>query len=97
MSLTITLDPQGRLKLPGEMNAAGLYSVIVAPQTGGGVLLVTREGERNLPLPIRVISRRVPIEKGETIRLPPELIGKLGGQLRVRIINPGMWLVEQSH
>ena len=73
LPLKAQIDDQGRLPLPRSMEAQGLYSVIVAPRSGGGVWLVTKEGERELPLPIRVISRRVSVDKDGAIRVPAEM------------------------
>lgn len=90
--LKSAIDAQGRMPLPAAMGAAGLYSVIVAPRSGGGVWLVTKEGERELPLPIRVISRRVAVDKDGAIRVPAEMNAWKGKGVSIRPEKPGMWI-----
>gem|GEM_PF-2978040 len=95
ISLQSQVDQQGRLPLPGTMDARGLYSVIVAPRSGGGVWIVTKAGERDLPLPIRVISRRVAVDKDGAIRLPDEMNSWKGKIVKIRLDRPGMWVAEK--
>ena len=95
ISVKSQIDLQGRLPLPGAMEAKGLYSVIVAPRSGGGVWLVTKEGERDLPLPIRVISRRVAVDKDGAIRVPDEMNAWKGKIVKIRMQSPGMWIAEK--
>jgi hypothetical protein len=90
--LKSAIDSQGRMPLPAAMGAAGLYSVIVAPRSGGGVWLVTKDGERDLPLPIRVISRRVAVDKDGAIRVPAEMNAWKGKGVSIRSEKPGMWV-----
>lgn len=94
--LTTAVDAQGRMALPASMGAVGLYSVIVAPRSGGGVWLVTKDGERDLPLPIRVISRRVGLDKDGAIRVPQEMAAWKGKSVRIRQDRPGMWIAEKA-
>jgi len=95
ISLQSQVDQQGRLPLPGPMEVRGLYSVIVAPRSGGGVWLVTKAGERDLPLPIRVISRRVAVDKDGAIRVPDEMHAWKGKTVQIRQDRPGMWIAEK--
>ncbi len=95
ISLHSQVDTSGRLPLPSSMEAQGLYSVIVAPRSGGGVWLVTKEGERDLPLPIRVISRRVAVDKDGAIRVPAEMNSWKGKGVQIRPERPGMWVAEK--
>lgn len=84
------------MPLPSMLGADGLYSVIVAPRNGGGVWLVTKEGERALPLPIRVISRRVAVDKDGAIRVPTEMNAWKGKRVAIRLEKPGMWVAVQA-
>jgi len=77
------------------MEVRGLYSVIVAPRSGGGVWLVTKAGERDLPLPIRVISRRVAVDKDGAIRVADEMHAWKGKTVQIRQDRPGMWIAEK--
>jgi hypothetical protein len=86
------IDAQGRMPLPAALGAGGLYSVIVAPRSGGGVWVVTREGERELPLPVRVISRRVAVDKDGAIRVPAEMNAWKGKGVSIRSEKPGLWV-----
>ncbi len=94
--LKTAIDPQGRMPLPATMGASGLYSVIVAPRSGGGVWLVTKEGERELPLPIRVISRRVAVDKDGAIRVPAEMNAWKGKGVAISLEKPGMWVAVKA-
>ncbi|OYW08763.1 MAG: hypothetical protein B7X34_08005 [Acidobacteriia bacterium 12-62-4] len=94
--LKTAIDFEGRMPLPAMMGASGLYSVIVAPRSGGGVWLVTKEGERELPLPIRVISRRVAVDKDGAIRVPAEMHAWKGKGVSIRPERPGMWVAVKA-
>ena len=94
--LKTAIDFEGRMPLPAMMGASGLYSVIVAPRSGGGVWLVTKEGERELPLPIRVISRRVAVDKDGAIRVPAEMHAWKGKGVAIRPEKLGMWVAVKA-
>ena len=95
ISLQSQVDQQGRLPLPGPMEVRGLYSVIVAPRSAGGAWIVTKAGERDLPLPIRVISRRVAVDKDGAICVPDEMNSWKGKIVKIRLESPGMWIAEK--